>query len=97
MCQYEVVFSADVFRKQQALLEKLSSPHPTSPSKRSSVAQSRASQALANILAVARHYETKLSEASIRSASQGLRAVAKEIEKDGLNYGLDVHGADDPL
>ena len=54
------------------------------------------SQALENVLAVAEHYETKLREAGVRSANQGLRAVAKEIEKDGLSYGEDLHGLDDP-
>lgn len=54
------------------------------------------SKALANVMAVSEYYEAKLHEAGIRSANQGLRTVAKEIEKDGLNYGEDVHGGDDP-
>ncbi|EJF66865.1 hypothetical protein DICSQDRAFT_47463 [Dichomitus squalens LYAD-421 SS1] len=90
---YEVVRSAEVFRKQRALLEKLASPHAR---RRSSGSSSPWSQALTNISAVAEHYETKLREAGVRSANQGLRAVAKEIEKDGLSYGEDVHGTDDP-
>ncbi|RPD55914.1 DUF1741-domain-containing protein [Lentinus tigrinus ALCF2SS1-6] len=94
---YEVVRSADVFRKQQGLLEKLANPHPDATEKRlSGFTKSRAPQALANVTAVAEHYETKLRETGIRSANQGLRAVAKEIEKDGLNYGQDLHGTDDP-
>lgn len=94
--QYEVVRSADVFRKQQGLLDKLANPHSDPAEKRLSGSKSRAPQALANVTAVAEHYENKLREAGIRSANQGLRAVAKEIEKDGLSYGQDLHGTDDP-
>ena len=94
--QYEVVRSADVFHKQQGLLDKLANPHSDPAEKRLSGSKSRAPQALANVTAVAEHYENKLREAGIRSANQGLRAVAKEIEKDGLSYGQDLHGADDP-
>ncbi|KAI0654234.1 hypothetical protein C8Q70DRAFT_1048092 [Cubamyces menziesii] len=92
---YEVVRSADVFRKQQALLDKLANPH-VDTHKRHSGSRPRAPQALANITALAEQYETKLKEAGVRSANQGLRAVAKEIEKDGLSYGTDLHGTDDP-
>ncbi|KAH9898211.1 hypothetical protein C8Q73DRAFT_834250 [Cubamyces lactineus] len=92
---YEVVRSADVFRKQQALLDKLANPHVDN-SKRHSGSRPRASQALTNIITLAEQYETKLKEAGVRSANQGLRAVAKEIEKDGLSYGTGLHGTDDP-
>ena len=85
-----------MFRKQQALLDKLANPHSNPSSKRLSASASRVSQALENVLTVAEHYETKLREAGVRSANQGLRAVAKEIEKDGLSYGEDLHGLDDP-
>ncbi|KAH9944225.1 uncharacterized protein BXZ73DRAFT_39788 [Epithele typhae] len=91
---YQIVCSAEVFRKQKAMLDQLSNPHTSS--RRVSSALSNASQALANITAVAEQYEAKLREAAIRSANQGIRAIAKEIEKDGLNYGQDLHGADDP-
>lgn len=90
-----MVRSADVFRKQQALLDKLANPHDGN-SKRHSGSRPRASQALTNIVSLAEQYETKLKEAGVRSANQGLRAVAKEIEKDGLSYGTDLHGTDDP-
>ncbi|RDX51061.1 DUF1741-domain-containing protein [Lentinus brumalis] len=93
---YEVVRSTDVFHKQRELLDKLADPHSDAAEKRRSGSKLRAPQALANITAVAEHYETKLREAGIRSANQGLRAIAKEIEKDGLSYGQDLHGADDP-
>ncbi|KAI9065925.1 hypothetical protein FKP32DRAFT_1623459 [Trametes sanguinea] len=93
---YEAVRSAEVFRKQQTLLEKLSNPHATASQKRLSGSTPRASQALSNIIALAELYEAKLREAGVRSANQGLRAVAKEIEKDGLTYGTDLHGTDDP-
>lgn len=88
--------SADVFRKQRTLLDKLANPHSNASQKRLSGFQTRAPQALANITAVAEHYETKLREAGVRSANQGLRAVAKEIEKDGLSYEKDLHGTDAP-
>ena len=91
--QYEVVRSAEVFRKQRALLDE---PHSNSSPKRTSGFNTPSSLALNNIIAVAEHYETKLQEAGVRSANQGLRTVAKEIEKDGLSYGEDVHGTDDP-
>ena len=87
--------SAAAFRKQQALLEKLASPRATG-SRRSPISNSPALQALRNIIAVAENYETKLREAGVRSANQGLRVVAREIEKDGLSYGEDLHGLDDP-
>ncbi|KAI0801082.1 hypothetical protein C8Q74DRAFT_1240211 [Fomes fomentarius] len=96
---YEIVRSADVFRKQQALLDKLANPHSNTtntPQKRLSGSESRAPQALTNIIAVADHYETRLREAGVRSANQGLRVIASEIDKDGLNYGTDLHGADNP-
>ncbi|KAI0715416.1 hypothetical protein C8Q76DRAFT_618158 [Earliella scabrosa] len=93
---YEVVRSADVFRKQRTLLDKLANPRSNASQKRLSGFQTRAPQALANITAVAEHYETKLREAGVRSANQGLRAVAKEIEKDGLSYEKDLHGTDAP-
>ncbi|OJT08174.1 UPF0668 protein C10orf76 -like protein [Trametes pubescens] len=94
---YEVVRSAEVFRKQQALLEKLANPHSNTSQKRVSGSKPRAKQALGNIIALAEQYEAKLREAGVRSANQGLRAVAKEIEKsDGLSYGVDLHGTDDP-
>lgn len=57
---------------------------------------SQGSLALTNMIALAEHFEIKLREAGVRSANQGLRAVAKEIEKDGLSYDKDLHGADDP-
>ncbi len=97
--QYEIVRSADVFRKQQALLDKPANPHSNTtntPQKRLSGSKSRAPQALANIIAIANRYETRLREAGVRSANQGLRAIAGEIDKDGLNYGTDLHGVDDP-
>ncbi|CDO72963.1 hypothetical protein BN946_scf185007.g17 [Trametes cinnabarina] len=92
---YEVVRSAEVFRKQRGLLERLANPHSVSQ-KRLSGTVPRAPQALSNIIALAELYEAKLREAGVRSANQGLRAVAKEIEKDGLSYGIDLHGTDDP-
>ena len=88
--------SADVFRKQEALLAKVAVPHSNTSRKRLSGLNSRAPQALANIITVAEYYETKVREADVRSANQGLRAVAKEIEKDGLSYEQDLHGTDDP-
>ncbi|KAI8990450.1 hypothetical protein BD414DRAFT_413658 [Trametes punicea] len=93
---YEVVRSAEVFRKQQGLLDKLANPHAGASQKRLSGSAPRAPQALASIIALAEHYEVKLREAGVRSANQGLRAVAKDIEKDGLSYGSDLHGTDDP-
>ncbi|EIW64282.1 uncharacterized protein TRAVEDRAFT_33082 [Trametes versicolor FP-101664 SS1] len=94
---YEVVRSAEVFRKQHALLEKLANPHSNTSPKRVSGSKPRAKQALENIIALAEQFEAKLREAGVRSANQGLRAVAKDIEKsDGLSYGVDLHGADDP-
>ena len=91
--QYEVVRSGEVFRKQRALLDE---PHSNTSPKHTSSFNTPSSLALNNIIAVAEHYETKLQEAGVRSANQGLRAVAKEIEKDGLSCGEDVHGTDDP-
>lgn len=89
--------SAEVFRKQHALLEKLANPHSNTSQKRVSGSKPRAKQALENIIALAEHHEAKLREAGVRSANQGLRAVAKDIEKsDGLSYGVDLHGTDDP-
>ncbi|KAI0361420.1 hypothetical protein OH77DRAFT_1392058 [Trametes cingulata] len=93
---YEVVRSADVFRKQKTLLDKLAGPHTSASQKRLSGGQTRASQALSNIAALAEQYEAKLRDAGVRSANQGLRAVAKDIEQDGLSYGADLHGTDDP-
>ncbi|KAI1789820.1 hypothetical protein LXA43DRAFT_1019739 [Ganoderma leucocontextum] len=91
---YEVVRSAEVFRKQRAAF--LDEPHSNTSPKHTSGFNTPSSLALNNIIAVSEHYETKLQEAGIRSANQGLRVVAKEIEKDGLSYGEDVHGTDDP-
>ncbi|KAI0778369.1 hypothetical protein BD413DRAFT_465054 [Trametes elegans] len=93
---YEVVRSADVFRKQYVLLDKVSSPHSPASHKRLTGAEPRGVQALDNIIALAEHYETTLRDADVRSATQGLRAVAQEVEKDGLKYGVDLHGTDDP-
>ncbi|KAI0652036.1 hypothetical protein C8Q79DRAFT_1019050 [Trametes meyenii] len=93
---YEVVRSAEIFRKQRILLDKLSNPHANASQRRLSGNQPPAVQALANIAALAEGYEAKLRETGIRSANQGLRTVAKDIEKDGLSYGIDLHGAEDP-
>ncbi|KAI0756821.1 hypothetical protein C8Q80DRAFT_1091494 [Daedaleopsis nitida] len=93
---YEIVRSADVFRKQQGLLNELANPHSNASQKRLSGLRPRGAQALVNIAAVAEHYEMKLRDAGVRSANQGLRAVAKEIDKDGLSYDNDLHGTDDP-
>ncbi|KAI0375187.1 hypothetical protein BV20DRAFT_934181 [Pilatotrama ljubarskyi] len=93
---YEVVRSADVFRKQKVLLDKLARPHTSALEKRLSGGQARASQALSNITALAEQYEVKLRDAGVRSANQGLRAIAQDIEQDGLSYGADLHGTEDP-
>ncbi|KAI0830497.1 hypothetical protein BC628DRAFT_1312831 [Trametes gibbosa] len=93
---YEVVRSAEAFRKQRGLLDKLANPHSNASQKRLSGGQPRAQQALQNIIALAEQYETKLRDAGVRSANQGLRTVAKDIEKDGLTYGADLHGTEDP-
>ncbi|KAI0639595.1 hypothetical protein C8Q77DRAFT_1044240 [Trametes polyzona] len=93
---YEVVRSADVFRKQRTLLDKVANPRSDALQKRVSGGQSNAAQVLENIVALAEQFEGKLQEAGIRSANQGLRAVAKDIEKDGLSYGADLHGTDEP-
>ena len=91
--QYEVVRSAEVFRKLRALLDE---PHSNTSPKHISSFNTLSSLALDNIVAVAEHYETKLQEAGVRSANQGLRTVAKEMEQDGLSYGEDIHRTDDP-
>ncbi|KAI0673322.1 hypothetical protein C8Q78DRAFT_1118463 [Trametes maxima] len=93
---YEVVRSAEVFRKQRTLLDKLVNPHVDASQGRLSGNQPPAVYALANVSTLAEGYEAKLRETGIRSANQGLRAVAKDIEKDGLSYGTDLHGAEDP-
>ena len=58
--------------------------------------KNRVSQALSNIVAVVDHYEAKIADARVYSAKDALRIVAKEVEKDGLNYGTDLHSNDDP-
>ncbi|KAI0964018.1 hypothetical protein AcW1_000938 [Taiwanofungus camphoratus] len=87
---YEVVRSAVVFKKQQVLLEKLSLPQPTSR-KRLSGMNSAVAEAMANIFATTDHYETKIIAAGAKTAKDALRVVAKEIEKDGLGYGKNLH------
>ncbi|OBZ78701.1 putative glycine dehydrogenase (decarboxylating), mitochondrial [Grifola frondosa] len=42
------------------------------------------------------YYEAKIRDAGVQSAKEALRVVAKEQEKDGLNYPKNLHGADDP-
>ncbi|KAH9937283.1 uncharacterized protein B0H18DRAFT_969928 [Fomitopsis serialis] len=90
---YEVARSAEVFRKQQIVLEKLALPGSTS--RRHSVMDTNSSDALANILAVTTHYEVSIREAKATSARSALRAVAKEIDRDGLSYGRNLH-VDEP-
>ncbi|KAH9942957.1 hypothetical protein B0H21DRAFT_779789 [Amylocystis lapponica] len=92
---YEVVRSAAVLRKQQQLLEKLALPQ-TSSRRRVSELQAHVTDATANILAVTDYYESKIGEAGVHSANAALRVVAKEIEKDGLCYGKDLHSAEEP-
>lgn len=74
----------------QIVLEKLALPVSTSR-RRPSVPTHSSSDALSNILTVAIHYEAKIREAKATSARSALRAVAKEVDRDGLSYGKDLH------
>lgn len=58
--------------------------------------KTRVSEALNNILAIVDHYEAKIADARVYSAKEALRIVANEVEKDGLNYGKDLHSNEDP-
>lgn len=52
---------------------------------------SAVAEAMANIFATTDHYETKIIAAGAKTAKDALRVVAKEIEKDGLSYGKNLH------
>ncbi|TFY70009.1 hypothetical protein EVJ58_g112 [Rhodofomes roseus] len=91
---YEVVRSVEVLRKQQTTLDKLALPG--SGSRRRQSVMNYNSDALANILAVTALYELRIREAKATSARSALRAVAKEIDRDGLSYGKDLHGDEPP-
>ena len=76
------------------VLEKLALPASASR-RRSSLPTYSGSDALSNMLTVAIHYEAKIREAKATSARSALRAVAKEVDRDGLSYGKDLH-VDEP-
>ncbi|KZT75029.1 hypothetical protein DAEQUDRAFT_807295 [Daedalea quercina L-15889] len=90
---YEVIRSSEVLRKQQTALEKLALPGLVSKRRRSVMNYS--SDTLDNILAMTVQYEIKIREAKATSARGALRVVAKEIDRDGLSYGKNLH-VDDP-
>lgn len=76
-------------------MKKLAIPGPRVPLEVSRM-KSRVSEALNNILAVVDYYEARIAEARVTSAKDALRVVAKEVEKDGLNYGKDLHSNEEP-
>lgn len=92
--QYEVVRSSEVLKRLQIILDELALPAFTSR-RRPSIPTHSSPDALTNILTVAIHYEAKIREAKATSARSALRAVAKEVDRDGLTYGKNLH-VDEP-
>ncbi|KAI0734702.1 hypothetical protein C8Q72DRAFT_770467 [Fomitopsis betulina] len=92
---YEVVRSSEVLKRMQTVLDELALPVSSTSRRRLSKPTHSSSDALTNILAVAIYYETKVREAKATSARSALRAVAKEVDRDGLNYGENLH-VDEP-
>lgn len=95
LLQYEVVRSSEVLKRMQTVLDELALPVSSTSRRRLSKPTHSSSDALTNILAVAIYYETKVREAKATSARSALRAVAKEVDRDGLNYGENLH-VDEP-
>jgi len=92
---YEIVRSSAVFRKTKTLLEKLAPPRPSSR-ENMSAQKARATDTLTSILTTTDHYEEKIREANAHSANSALRAVGKEVDKDGVVYGRRGRGVGEP-
>jgi hypothetical protein len=84
-------------RKHQLLLRDLQQPQHRAPSLSPSYQDIQAAGALAKLIETTDFYEEKIAEAHARTAKETLRAVAKEIEQNGLRVGFDKSiSADDP-
>ena len=78
--QYELVRSAPALRKLKIMLRSLAVPN-------SSSLDESPSNALSRLITAATYYEEKIASAQSRTASQALRVVARNIDRDGI-YGL---------
>ncbi|KAL0068682.1 hypothetical protein AAF712_004398 [Marasmius tenuissimus] len=81
---YELVRNSAVMEKQISLLRSLVTPGQTG-TKRSSWLSQDPEEFLGNVLGVTKHYEEKIALTRAKTAREGLRVVAKEIDRDGLS------------
>ncbi|TFK77362.1 hypothetical protein BDN72DRAFT_910444 [Pluteus cervinus] len=79
---YELVRSAEVLKKQDALLKSLALPVPQDAP---GWTNEKPADALMDILEITSHYEMKLQATGARTASTAMRAVTKEIEANGVH------------
>lgn len=79
--QYELTRSSSILKSQDSILKKLDGT--ATPRERGSAISVRTtSDSLTTLINVVDFYEAKIGQT--RSASQALRAVAHEIDRDGL-------------
>ncbi|EGO31042.1 hypothetical protein SERLADRAFT_344288, partial [Serpula lacrymans var. lacrymans S7.9] len=92
---YELVRSSSVLAKKKSVLKTLGMPIAPS-NRRASMRSDSAGKALAHLLLVVEFYENKLTAAGSKTATDAMRVVAREIEKEGL-HGVDSsQETDDP-
>jgi hypothetical protein len=93
--KYELVQTSAVLRKQTVLLQTLGVLQVTS--RRASWQSDDTSKTLTHLVSVTDFYVNLIARTGAQTAKDAMKAVAKEIEKDGLYLGTtDIREQEEP-
>ena len=78
--QYELVRSSTIIKHQQSVLNSLAMPDFSQ--RRTPTVGNGTTESLSHLISTVDYYEAKLGNVS--SAQQAMKALAREVDKDGL-------------